>query len=447
MHQIPFPTFGFHASRPLELVYSNVWGPAPITFINDFQYYVLFVDAYSKFTWLYLLKHKSNVLDVFKFFKATVENQLNSKIKTLRSDNGGEFSSNAFNLFYSSHGIIHQFSCPHKPQQNRVAERKHRHVVECAFTLLSHLKLPQSYWSYAVSTAVHFINRLPTPNLHNQSPQKVLFLSKPYITHLRTFGYVCFPLLRPYNTHKLQPHTTPCIFLGYPALTKGYICKDPITSRIYISRHFLFNEAKFYPFRSLPTSPTSPPTSQIPIPTLISTSQSCSFPTSQFGTQSSSLSPSFPESASTPQSTPLSLPSPPITQSSPNSGSVSPLSVPSLSACPQVPVPAPSYTHPMITRSKDGIFKPKALATQLTHDQSLSGHFASAVSLVKAAKSTKTTSVSKIDYTITEPPSYRIAAQYPQWCSAMDDEFATLQRQGTWSLVPPSPSQNLVGCK
>lgn len=116
MHQIPFPTFGFHASRPLELVYSNVWGPAPITFINDFQYYVLFVDAYSKFTWLYLLKHKSNVLDVFKFFKATVENQLNSKIKTLRSDNGGEFSSNAFNLFYSSHGIIHQFSCPHKPQ-------------------------------------------------------------------------------------------------------------------------------------------------------------------------------------------------------------------------------------------------------------------------------------------------------------------------------------------
>ena len=67
----------------------------------------------------------------------------------------------------------------------------------------------------------------------------------------------------------------------------------------------------------------------------------------------------------------------------------------------------------MITRSKDGTFKPKALATQLTHDQSLSGHSTSAISPVKAAKSTKTTSVSKIYYTITEPPSYRIAAQYP----------------------------------
>ena len=107
-----------------------------------FVYYVLFVDVYSKFTWLYLLKHKSDVLDVFKYFKATVENQLNSKIKVLRTDNGGEFTFNAFKLFCSSHGIIHQFSCPHTTQQNGVAERKHRHVVKYALTMLSHSKLP-----------------------------------------------------------------------------------------------------------------------------------------------------------------------------------------------------------------------------------------------------------------------------------------------------------------
>ena len=107
-----------------------------------FVYYVLFVDVYSKFTWLYLLKHKSDVLDVFKYFKATVENQLNSKIKILRTNNGGEFTFNAFKLFCSSHGIIHQFSCPHTPQQNGVAERKHRHVVEYGLTMLSHSKLP-----------------------------------------------------------------------------------------------------------------------------------------------------------------------------------------------------------------------------------------------------------------------------------------------------------------
>ena len=127
---------------------------------------------------------------------------------------------------------------------------------------------------------------------------------------------------------------------------------------------------------------------------------------------------------------------------------VSLLSVPYVSVIPQVPIPAPSSinTHPMITRSKDGIFKRKALVAQLSHDQSLFDHSALVVSTVKATKHSKIKSVSKLDYTITEPPSYRIAAQYPQWCSAMDDEFVALQRQGTWTLVPPSPSQNLVGC-
>ena len=91
---------------------------------------------------------------------------------------------------------------------------------------------------------------------------------------------------------------------------------------------------------------------------------------------------------------------------------VSHLSVPYVSVIPQVPVPAPSSinTHPMITRSKDGIFKPKALAAQLSHDQSLSDHSVLAVSTVKAAKHSKIKFVSKFDYTITEPPSYKVAA-------------------------------------
>ena len=74
MHQFSFPIFEFQALKPLELVQSDVWGPAPVTSSNDFQYYVLFVDEYSEFTWLCHLKHKSNILDIFKFFKATMEN-------------------------------------------------------------------------------------------------------------------------------------------------------------------------------------------------------------------------------------------------------------------------------------------------------------------------------------------------------------------------------------
>ena len=165
MHQLPFPKSDFQASKPLELIHSDVWGLAPVISVNDFQYYVIFVDEYLKFTWLYLLKFKLDVFDVFKHFKATVENQLGTKIKILRTNRGGEFTSNAFKNFCLSHGLIHQFTFLHTPQQNGVAERKHRHLVECTLTMLSHFKLTTSYWSYAISTVIHIVNRLPTPNL------------------------------------------------------------------------------------------------------------------------------------------------------------------------------------------------------------------------------------------------------------------------------------------
>ena len=179
---------------------------------------------------------------------------LDHKIKILRTDCDGEFTSNAFNEFYSTQGIIHQLSYPRTPQQNGVAERKHKHLVECSLTMLSHSHLPISYWSYTISTATHIINRLPTPILNNLPPWEVLYKTKPDIKHLRIFGCTCSPLLRPYNSHKLQPHTKPCLFLGYPTYSKGYICLDPTTHRIYITRHVLFNEFKFLFHQNSPFS-------------------------------------------------------------------------------------------------------------------------------------------------------------------------------------------------
>lgn len=156
-----------------------------------------------------------------------------------------EFTSTAFYHFCSSHGIIHQTSCPHTPQQNGTAERKHWHLIECSLIMLSHSNLPLSYWSYIVSIATHIINRLPTRLFQNKSPLELLFQSKLDLLHLKTFGCTCFPLLKPYNKHKLQPHTKPCIFHDYPAYSKGYICLEPNTLRIYKSRHVLLNEFEF----------------------------------------------------------------------------------------------------------------------------------------------------------------------------------------------------------
>ena len=99
MHQLSFDKSDFHSTKPLELIHNDVWGPAPVSFVNDFRYYLVLIDDFTKFTWVYLLKYKSDVFDIFKYFKATIENQLDSKIKILKTDGGGEFTSKAFNLF------------------------------------------------------------------------------------------------------------------------------------------------------------------------------------------------------------------------------------------------------------------------------------------------------------------------------------------------------------
>ena len=131
MHKLPFVQSQFQSTQPLKLVHSDVWGLAPVSSSNGYKYYHLFVDEFSRYSWLFLLKHESDVLSTLKHLKAIVENQLSKQIKFLRTDCGGEYTSNAFTEFCSSHGITHQFSCPHTPQQNGIVERKHRHIIEC----------------------------------------------------------------------------------------------------------------------------------------------------------------------------------------------------------------------------------------------------------------------------------------------------------------------------
>ena len=126
-----------------------------------------------------------------------------------------------------------------------MVERKHRHLIQCALALLSQSNLPISYWSYAVSTAAHLINKLPTPLLSNKSPWESLFHTNSTLSHLRAFGCQCFPLLTTYKKNKLQPKSVPCILVGYPFNSKGYTCFDPSSYRFYTSRNVLFNETIF----------------------------------------------------------------------------------------------------------------------------------------------------------------------------------------------------------
>lgn len=142
-HKLPFIPSTTIYTKPLELLVSDLWGPCPTPSHNGFIYYVTFVDAYSRFTWIYFLKTKSDLYGSFLHFKAQAELQLNTKIKMLQTDWGGEYRS--LTSYLNQHGIVLRNTCPYTSQQNGIVERKHRHVVETGLTLLAQAGIPLTY--------------------------------------------------------------------------------------------------------------------------------------------------------------------------------------------------------------------------------------------------------------------------------------------------------------
>lgn len=258
-HKLPFPDSHTVDSTPLQLIFSDVWGPAHNVSNNGFRYYVSFVDAFSRYTWIFFLKHKSEVFQIFQQFKTNVELQCNHKIKALQTDWGGEYRSLVH--FFKKFGIDHRVSCLHTSQQNGVVERKHRHIVDTGLSLLANAHMPLAYWDDAFSTSVYLINRLPSTVLHGQAPLHKLFTITPDYPFLRVFGCLCFPYLRVYNSHKLAFRSKACTFIGYSTKHKGYKCLSS-DGRIFISRHVKFDESSF-PFLSSQHSACS---DQPPIP-------------------------------------------------------------------------------------------------------------------------------------------------------------------------------------
>ena len=142
-HLLPFKSSVSLASKPLELVHTYILGPSPIQSSSGFRYYIHFIDDYSRYTWIYPLKFKSDAFKTFVHFKNLIENQLERKIKCLQSDMGGEYQS--FIDFVKEQGVEFRHSCPYTSVQNGRAERKHRHIVETRLTLLAQAHMPLKF--------------------------------------------------------------------------------------------------------------------------------------------------------------------------------------------------------------------------------------------------------------------------------------------------------------
>lgn len=144
-------------------------------------------------------------------------------------------------------GIIHLIFCPSTPQQNGIAERKHRHLTELGLSMLFQNHTPLKYWVEALYSPNFISNMIPSSVLSNKSPSEVLFNKTLDYSFLRIFGYACYPCLRPYFQHKFDPRWPKCVSLSYHSQYKGYRCLHPPTGRVYISRHVIFDK-QIFPF-------------------------------------------------------------------------------------------------------------------------------------------------------------------------------------------------------
>ncbi|XP_016165244.1 uncharacterized protein LOC107607858 [Arachis ipaensis] len=437
-------------------------GPSPITSVSGFRYYIIFIDAKIRYTCLYLLQNKSQALQAFVQYKLLIENKTGQKIKTLQTDNDKEYTSQAFTKFLIENGIAHRLSCPYTHEQNGKAERKHRHVIETALTLLSQASIPLKFWDEACLTATHLINLLPSATTQYISPYELLNNRAPDYRFLKIFGCSCFPQLRPYQPHKFDFKTHKYLFLGYSPHHKGYKCLCP-SGKLYVARHVVFDESEF-PYQLLFFNKDSnlkasvPHTTKLitipihvrhpPVPLEIphESPPNTSAPTTLIPSTDSPAT-AVPSSSSR-ESSPLQ------SNASTHQGRV-PKSTTVISP-PPIPVPSEltstspstiieSFASPICTDSCP--FTADTCISNSTFEFPLSNaRLTEQSSCAVPALEAKLCSSSP-DLTQVEPSSVAQALTSSQWKAAMDEEYAALMKCKTWKLVDPSTAADPIGCR
>jgi len=201
------------------------------------RYFITFIDDSSSFCYVYLLKTKDEVIHYFKAYKAEVENQLERKIKRLRSDRGGEYFSNDFDDFCVEYGIIHDRTLPFSPQSNRITERKNHTLTELVNVMLNTEGLSKEWWGEAILTMCHVLSRVPTKN-KEITPFKEWEKKRINLLYLCTRGFLAKVNVPINKKHKLGPKTIDCVFLGYDFHSVGYrilIIKSDVPGMLILS--------------------------------------------------------------------------------------------------------------------------------------------------------------------------------------------------------------------
>ncbi|KAH9724313.1 hypothetical protein KPL70_007440 [Citrus sinensis] len=194
---------GAHVSRgTLEYIHADLWGPAQTTSLGGAIYFLSLIDDHSIMVWVYVLKNTDEVFEQFKNWKTLIETQTNKKVKKLRTDNGLEFCNKRFEEFCTKHGIMRHRTVRYTPQQNGLAERMNRTLVDKVRCMLIHSKLPMSLWAEALSTACHIVNRSPSTGINFKTPYELWYGKPVDYSNLKIFGCPAYAHIK---QGKLEP--------------------------------------------------------------------------------------------------------------------------------------------------------------------------------------------------------------------------------------------------
>ncbi|CDF39993.1 unnamed protein product [Chondrus crispus] len=228
----------------LDLVHSDVCGPLEVQSIGGAKYFITFIDDHSNWSVVYPMHHKSEAFERYKMFAQLAQTHTGRKIKVLRTDRGGEYLSTEFKSFLIANGTQHQMTTAYTPEQNGVAERLNRTLVNLVRSMLAHKKVTKGFWAEALANAVYVRNRVTSRAIPpKMTPYHLWMKSVPNVGHLRVFGSKCWYTLPKHNIQKLDARAKEAMFLGYAENTKAYKLWDGDLHKVIVSRDVTFDES------------------------------------------------------------------------------------------------------------------------------------------------------------------------------------------------------------
>ncbi|GJU20095.1 putative ribonuclease H-like domain-containing protein [Tanacetum coccineum] len=221
-------------SLPLHLLHMDLFGPTFVKSLMKKMYCLVVTNDFSRFTWVFFLATKDETSGILKSFITGIENLVDHKVKMIRCDNGTEFKNREMNQFCEMKGILRQFSVARTPQQNRVAERRNKTLIEAARTMLADSKLPTTFWAEVVNTACYVQNRVLVVKPHNKTPYELFHGRTPTLSFMRPFRCPVTILNTIDHLGKFDGKADEGFFVGYSLNSKAF--------RVFNSRTMIVEE-------------------------------------------------------------------------------------------------------------------------------------------------------------------------------------------------------------